>query len=46
MRLLMLVLNGQDFGRALKVLSEWYYDRTMRGNQPSVEEIEAYAQKL
>lgn len=39
-------IKGQDFGRALRKLSEWYYRQTLSGIIPTTEDIEEYASKL
>ena len=39
-------IKGQDFGRALRKLSEWYYRETLNGNMPSIDDIEEFAEKL
>lgn len=39
-------IKGQDFGRALRKLSEWYYRETLNGNMPSIDDIEDFVEKL
>ena len=39
-------IKGQMFGKILKQLSEWYYDKTMRGHQPNKTEIENYINSI
>ena len=34
--------KGLQFGKVLRELAEWYYDKTMRGNQPSKQQIAEY----
>lgn len=39
-------IKGPDFGVALKKLTNWYYEQTSKGKQPTSNQIEDYASHL
>ena len=38
--------KGLQFGKVLRELAEWYYDKTMRGNQPTKQQIAEYINRI